>query len=68
VETEGEEVVDGPLMVEVEVGAGRILYVSFAAPEPRADEWWYGDPAAWELADGSWEGRGAAIDRMLLRL
>ena len=60
--------VDGALMVEVEVGNGRVLYVTFNASEPRADEWWLGDPEPWELPDGSWDGRGAAIDRMLLRL
>ena len=68
VETGAGGAVDGPLMVQVEVGEGSVLYVTFTAAEPRADEWWQGDPAAWELPDGSWEGRGAAIDRLLLRL
>lgn len=68
VETTSGEVLDGPMLVEVPVGEGTVVYATFTAPEPRADEWWLGDPAAWELPDGSWEGRGAAIDRALLAL
>ena len=64
VETATGQRVDGPLMV----GVGAVVYATFAAPEPRPDEWWQGDPAGWELADGSWEGRGAVIDRALLQL
>ena len=60
--------VAGPLAVRTTFGAGRIAYVTFRAAEPRADEWWQGSPAPWSLPDGSWDGRGAAIDRVLLGL
>jgi hypothetical protein len=62
------DVVTSALAVEIELGEGTVLFLSFAAPEPRADEWWQGDPATYRLPDGSWDGRGAALDRLLLRL
>ncbi len=68
VETTSGALVETDLMVEIPFGAGSILYVPFRAPEPRADEWWGGSPTPWSLPDGSWDGRGAAVDRGLLRL
>jgi hypothetical protein len=68
VETASGALVDGPLVLDLPFGAGRIVYVSFAAAEPRSDEWWQGSPSAWSLPDGSWDGRGTIVDRMLLRL
>ncbi len=56
------------LAVELELGDGALLWLAFAAPEPRADEWWQGDPEPYRLGDGTWDGRGAALDRLLLRL
>ena len=68
VETNDGGSVDGPLAVRLALGDGEIVYVSFRAAEPRADEWWQANPAPWSLPDGSWDGRGAAIDRLLLAL
>ena len=61
-------IVSSPLVFELDVGPGRIVYVSFPAPEPRAEEWWSGSPAAWTLPDGSWDGAGGLIDRLFFRL
>ena len=68
VETVAGEVVTAALAVEIDLGEGTVLFVAFAAPEPRADEWWFGDPDPYRLPDGSWDGRGAILDRLLLRL
>ncbi|MCP4872946.1 MAG: hypothetical protein GY898_30000 [Proteobacteria bacterium] len=68
VENLAGELVTAALAVEVELGEGTVLFVTFAAAEPRADEWWFGDPDPYRLPDGSWDGRGAVLDRLLLRL
>lgn len=61
-------VVEAPLAIELDWGEGRVTLVGFRAPESRPDEWWQGSPAAWTLSDGSWDGRGALIDRLFFRL
>jgi len=68
VQTLAGGVVTAALAVEVALGEGTVLFVAFAAPEPRADEWWQGDPDPYRLPDDSWDGRGAVLDRLLLRL
>lgn len=61
---------DGPvtadLLTRFPLGDGTIVLSSIPAPTPRADGWWIGDPEAWTQGDGSWDGRGAVLDRVLL--
>lgn len=66
---------DGPagpvtadLLTRFSLGEGAIVLSSIPAPTPRADGWWIGDPEDWKQGDGSWDGRGAVLDRVLLAL
>ena len=64
-EGEGTE---ADLLIRVPVGNGEVVISSFLAPAPRVDGWWMGNPEAFELPDGAWDGRGAVLDRVLLQL
>ncbi len=59
---------EAPLLLRTEVNGGTVLLSSFLAPGPRSGDWWMGDPSAQLLPDGSWDGRGAALDRLILQL
>ncbi len=58
---------EAPLLMRTEVNGGTVLLSSFLAPGPRSGEWWIGDPSAQLLPDGSWDGRGAVLDRLILQ-
>ncbi len=45
-----------------------VVWCAAVAPAPRGTDWWSGDPSDWTLPDGSWDGRGALVDRLLLSL
>lgn len=59
---------DAPLLLRTEVSGGTVLLSSFLAPGPRTGDWWIGDPTDQLLPDGSWDGRGAVLDRLILQL
>ena len=60
--------VASPLALEVDVGPGQLTLVNLPASAPHVDDWWRGSPAEWTRPDGFWDGRGALLDRILLRL
>ena len=60
--------VRAPLVLRLDVEGGEVILASFLAPAPRAGDWWMGDPSGSLLPDGSWDGRGAVLDRLILQL
>ncbi len=68
VTTAAGEQYDAPLLLRTEVNGGAVVLSTFLAPGPRSGDWWIGDPAEHMLPDGSWDGRGAVLDRLILQL
>ena len=68
VELPSGEVVLRPLVARGTLVGGRALYSAVRAPQPAAGEWWRGSPQDFSLPDGTWDGRGALLDRLLLEL
>ena len=56
-----------PLLQRLRVEGGTVVLSSFLAPGPRPGEWWMGPPTD-VLPDGSWDGRGAVLDRLILQM
>lgn len=55
-----------PVLLRTDVEGGTVVLSSFLAAAPRPGEWWIGEPDGQTLPDGSWDGRGAVLDRVVL--
>jgi hypothetical protein len=64
----GAALAQSPLLLRSHALGGALIWSAVPAPLPAPDEWWMGSPLPWSLPDGTWDGRGALLDRVFLGL